>query len=596
MESLVKRFSAIIVLILGIAVICESLRLPYEATAGIYEDAAFWRKLGLTTLKRKLESSSVKNREDHKAKNIIIFIGDGMGMTTITAGRIYKGQVYGSNHGEEMSLTFDDFPHTGLAKTYNVDKQVPDSAGTATAMFCGVKTLYGVIGLDATCDIKDPAKGRIPSIMDWAQSVDKRTGIVTTTRITHATPASTYANVYDRDWECDSEIPKDMRDIHVDIARQLIDHAPGKHFNVIMGGGLSPMGSIHKEEKKTWNFTGNTEKVCSRSDGRNLVDEWLSMQANGSRNFVQNREELMNMDTQDTEHVIGLFRNNHLTYKIGAEDGEPELKDMVEQAIKVLQRPNSNGYVLMVEGGRIDQAHHQNYAHAAMQEVLEFDKAIETAQHLTSTDDTLIIVTADHSHAMTLNGYPERGNDILGFANKTGEKPYETLTYANGPGYDVHRKKSSDGSTSSNATWISVEELGSKRSEPTYRHMAAFKLKDETHGGEDVPVFASGPGSELIRGVFEQNYLAYVMSYAGCMGPAKNIDGSCYPKLNIDQKTEEHEPVETVEPVQPVQPIEPTSTQAQAKAESVVPKTSGQDVLSSWKLFTLLLCLICWKI
>lgn len=564
MGCLVKRSALMFVLFFVIVIECTGLRVPYEPATGMHEDAAHWRKVGIETLKKKLASSSVKDLEEHKAKNIIIFVGDGMGPTTITAGRIYKGQRYGSNNGEEVSLSFDEFPHTGLAKTYNVDKQVPDSAGTATAMFCGVKTLYGVVGFDSTCDVKDPAKGRIPSIMDWAQSVGKRTGIVTTTRITHATPASTYANSYDRDWECDSEIPADLRDIHVDIARQLVDHAPGKNLNVILGGGLMPMGCPHKFEKRTWNFTGNTEKVCTRSDGRNLVDEWLTMESNGSRTFVQTREQLMNMDVQDVEHVIGLFRNNHLTYKIGAEDGEPELKDMVEQAIKVLHRQHSNGYVLMVEGGRIDQAHHQNYAHAAMQEVLEFDKAVETAIHLTSTEDTLIIVTADHSHAMTFNGYPERGNDILGFANKTGERPYETLTYANGPGYDAHRNNASD-DASSNSTWIAVEKLGSKRNEPTYRHLAAFKLKDETHGGEDVPVFASGPGSELIRGVFEQNYLAYVMSYAGCMGPAKDIDNSCFPK-NIKHKS--------------------------VHASVTTSGAQKQELISYWKLFTSLFCFV----
>lgn len=607
MAKLVGRVSVVLLVLWGIASVCEGLRLPYEPPSGIHEDAAYWRKIGLQTLKKKLATSSVTNLEDHKAKNIIIFVGDGMGMTTITAGRIFKGQRYGSNNGEEVSLSFDDFPHTGLAKTYNVDKQVPDSAGTATAMFCGVKTLYGVVGLDTTCDINDPAKGRVPSIMDWAQSVEKRTGIVTTTRVTHATPASTYANSYDRDWECDSKIPEDIRNMHVDIARQLVDHAPGKHFNVVMGGGLKPMGAPHLNEKKTWNFTGDTETVCSRTDGRNLVDEWLAMQANGSRTFVQTREQLMSMDTQDIEHVIGLFRNNHLTYKIGAEDGEPELKDMVEQAIKVLHRPNSNGYVLMVEGGRIDQAHHQNYARAALQEVLEFDKAIETAMHLTSRDDTLIIVTADHSHAMTFNGYPVRGNDILGFANKTAnEKPYETLTYANGPGYDEHRKNNSvSGSTSSDNTWISVEELGHKRQNPTYRHMASFKLKDETHGGEDVVVFSSGPGSELIRGVFEQNYLAYVMSYAGCMGPAKDIDDSCYPKSNVEHKNLEtsgstsdshghgHSHIHSHS--------DDTNTghrHSHNHSDDDKDSTSGSEekFLGPWKLITAILCLLVWRV
>lgn len=185
---------------------------------------------------------------------------------------------------------------------------------------------------------------------------------------------------------------------------------------------------------------------------------------------------------------------------------------------------------MLVEGGRIDQAHHQNYAHAALHEVFEFDKAIEAALQNTNADETLIIVTADHSHSVTLNGYPKRGADILGFANKD-EDPlaYETIMYANGPGfYDHLNNDSSTIRSSPTSIWkpwtaMTTEE----RQSPTYRHMATVPLKDESHGGEDVIVFANGPGSSLIRGVFEQNYLAYVMSYAGCMGPVKNFDNTC---------------------------------------------------------------------
>lgn len=179
----------------------------------------------------------------------------------------------------------------------------------------------------------------------------------------------------------------------------------------------------------------------------------------------------------------------------------------------------------MVEGGRIDMAHHQNYAHAAMREVLELDMAVQAALDLTNEEETLIIVTADHSHAFTINGYPTRNNDILGFANKPEVNLiYETLSYANGPGYWEHLSNN----TNSSNIWIPLNMISAeKRNSPTYRHMAMMPLKDETHGGEEVIVFANGPGSSLIRGVFEQNYIAYAMSYAGCMGPAKFFDKTC---------------------------------------------------------------------
>uniref|UniRef100_A0A6P4DY60 Alkaline phosphatase n=1 Tax=Drosophila rhopaloa TaxID=1041015 RepID=A0A6P4DY60_DRORH len=191
--------------------------------------AEFWHKVGLTQLEKTIKQAQrVKDISyQKKARNIIVFIGDGMGISTISAGRIYKGQYLKHGHGEEETLVFDDFPNTGMAKTYNVDKQVPDSAGTATAIFSGSKTHYGAIGLDATRSKKDAQQGQVQSVMEWAQKEGKRTGIVTTTRITHATPSATYAHIYDRDWECDTEVPSESVGIHVDIARQLVENAPG---------------------------------------------------------------------------------------------------------------------------------------------------------------------------------------------------------------------------------------------------------------------------------------------------------------------------------------------------------------------------------
>lgn len=205
---------------------------------------------------------------------------------------------------------------------------------------------------------------------------------------------------------------------------------------------------------------------------------------------------------------------------------------MVDAAIDNLEH-GSNGFVLMVEGGRIDQAHHQNHARLALEEAVEFDDAVRMALQRTKPEETLIIVTADHSHALTLNGYPERGNDILGFGNKPNVAPYETLTYANGPGYWTHRSNDTDGKT-----WIRVETLDeNERRAATYRHQAMLPLPDETHGGEDVPVYAHGAASQLIRGVFEQNYIAYAISYAACIGPAHIYNLQCNNSKEIFDKS-----------------------------------------------------------
>lgn len=113
---------------------------------------------------------------------------------------------------------------------------------------------------------------------------------------------------------------------------------------------------------------------------------------------------------------------------------EPTLVEMVEAAVEVLSK-GENGYYLFVEGGNIDWAHHDNFAHLALDETVMLSKAVARAVEMTSRDDTLIVVTSDHSHTMTLNGYPPRGSDILGHPKTAnGDKmPYSTLSYANGP-------------------------------------------------------------------------------------------------------------------------------------------------------------------
>uniref|UniRef100_A0A8D8NPQ0 Alkaline phosphatase n=1 Tax=Culex pipiens TaxID=7175 RepID=A0A8D8NPQ0_CULPI len=491
------------------------------------DDARFWRYQAESYLKHVLQYAD-NAKGAGVAKNIIIFVGDGMGVASLSTGRIYKGQL-ANRSGEEEMLSFDHFPYTGFSKTYNTDRQVPDSAGTATALFSGIKTKYGVLGVDHTVTETTETAASVSSFMEWAQSVGKRTGIVTTTRVTHATPAATFAHSFNRNWECDAKIPDGLKNRTKDIALQMVENAPGSKFNVILGGGRACFGAAIPEQLKSKIvFNGTMEKNCWRKDGRNVAEEWLDSKNGTSAAYVTNTAQLMNAPVDEMDHLLGLFADTHMTYETlrdTSNEGEPSLSDMTERAIRVLRRKHSNGFVLMVEGGRIDHAHHQNFAHLALAEVVEMDRAVERALGMVDLEDTLVIVTADHSHAMTFNGYPDRGNDILGFGNRPDKLPYETITYANGPGFRLHRVNDSSSEPADYATWIPVRNLD--RNEVTYRHLSAFPLEDETHGGEDVAVFAAGPGSGLVRGTFEQNFIAYVMSYAGCMGPARKLNEGC---------------------------------------------------------------------
>jgi len=201
-------------------------------------------------------------------------------------------------------------------------------------------------------------------------------------------------------------------------------------------------------------------------------------------------------------------------------DGQPSLEQMVTKTIKILQK-NKNGFVLIVEGGRIDHAHHNNKAKIALEEVVAMEKAVVKAFSMTNPKETLIIVTADHSHSFTMNGYPKRGNPIEGISDVTPEGfPYQTLSYMNGPGYTYHRLNETGNSTSTLNTWRNLNlTTAAENLDRQTSHFAAIWAKDETHGGEDVPVYATGPMGHLFHGVHEQTHVAFSMAYSACIGP-----------------------------------------------------------------------------
>jgi alkaline phosphatase len=141
------------------------------------DDKEYWHNYNLNYLKK---ISSSYSGDSRVAKNVILFIGDGMSLATVASGRVMKGQLEGKS-GEETELVFENFPQLGMAKTYNTDSQVPDSAATATALFSGIKTSIRTVGLNPASK-EATESDRLRNIMDWAQEEGKRTGIVTTTR------------------------------------------------------------------------------------------------------------------------------------------------------------------------------------------------------------------------------------------------------------------------------------------------------------------------------------------------------------------------------------------------------------------------------
>lgn len=437
-------------------------------------------------------ASTTQDQADGKARNVILFIGDGMGISTVTAARIYAGQKLGQS-GEEYVLPFETFQNVALVKTYNTNAQVSDSAGTASAMHTGFKTQIGFLGIGPEAKRGDCLSGKPYEQALLGEQVKARglaLGIVSTARITHATPAAVYARSTERDWESDAAIPASQRGLGCDdIARQLVD----ADFDVALGGGRAAFFGPDKGGRRLVGDADLPARWAARTGG-SYVETAAAMTA-----------------APMGKPLLGIFSPSHMTYTVDRtpDTTEPTLTGMTAEAVRRLDK-DPDGYYLMVESGRIDHGHHGGQAGYALEETVEFARAIQWAIDNTDPAETLILVTADHGHVFTISGYPRRGNDILGLVvppegggedgGDTGGgpllaadgKPYTTLSYANGPGAVAI---GTEGGRSMPDTGVKA------------RQQALIPLGSETHSGEDVALYAQGPGAERVRGVIEQNLI-----------------------------------------------------------------------------------------
>ncbi len=458
------------------------------------------------------------------AKNVILFIGDGMGVSTVTAARILEGQLRGEP-GEENVLSFEKLPYVALSKTYNTNQQTPDSAGTMTAMMTGVKTKAGVIAVNqyVTRGDCDSSKGNeLTTFLEQAEEAGLSTGVVTTARLTHATPAATYAHSPERDWEDDHDLTEEAKANGCkDIARQLIEFPHGDGLEVAMGGGRRSF------LPRTMTDPEDDGQYGERDDGRNLAQEWVEQYENAA--WAWNKEQFDVIDPDEVDHLLGLFERSHMEYEYDRPNdtgGEPSLSEMTAKAVDVLAK-NKKGFFLHVESGRIDHGHHAGNARRALIDTIEFANAVKVAMEKTDPRDTLIIVTADHSHVFTIAGYPTRGNPILGKVisnDGDGESenaptlaadglPYSTLGYANGRGF--HLLPTGGDPVYDEPINTGRADLSSvDTTDEGFHQEALVPLDSETHAGEDVAVYAGGPAAHLLHGVQEQNVIYHVMRAA----------------------------------------------------------------------------------
>jgi len=417
-------------------------------------------------------------------KNVIFFLGDGMGPATTTAARIYKV-------GEAGLLTMDTLPRTARIKTFSKDAQTTDSAPSMSAYMTGVKMNNEVIAMSSdtvaskpTADFTSTCTGgtAVTTLLELAKAKSKAVGAVTTTRITHATPAATYAHVCHRDAEND-------------IAAQAVPGGTG--YNASLMDGVDVLLGGGKKFFVPKNISGG-----KRPDGRDLTAEFVT----AGYTYVETRSALNALNPATTTKLVGLFHMDHMDYELDRKNkalDQPSLAEMTAKAIEVLSK-NANGYFLMVEGGRIDHALHGTNAKRVMEDTVAFDEAIQRALDKVDLSNTLIVVTADHDHTMVINGYARKGNPILDIVRdyKTGQPAldadghtYTALVFGNGANRPDTRADLFSGNLNSTQVLHDdyLQEVGVRLGGPG----------SETHGGGDVKLLATGPGSEAFPGTLE---------------------------------------------------------------------------------------------
>lgn len=449
---------------------------------------------------------------DTRAKNIIFFLGDGMGINTLTAARIYAV-------GEDGELTIDTLPESAFVKTFSNDAQVTDSAASMSAYMTGVKQNNGVISMssdtrsispaaDASgnkqvsrCQDGQTANGRpMPTLAELAKARGMAAGVVTTTSVTDATPAATYAHA------C-------HRKVESDIAAALVPGGAGYNaalgangLDLVFGGGAQFFAPVAQGGK--------------RADGRNLVAE---LQARGWR-YAADTAQLQAL-APNGQPAIGLFAQNHFTYEAARDAArQPALADMTAKAIDILSR-NPNGFFLMVEGGLIDHALHATLAKRALQETVSYNAALKTAIDKMNAIDpglkhTLIVATADHDHTLLINGYsPRTGKTtptnpgVLGLVRSLPDNkirldkdgaPFTILGFGTGE----HRIQ---GSRKDVKLTDEITAADDYHQEAVVR----TRLGAETHGGADVYLGAIGANAELFRGTIDNTRVFNLIKTAG---------------------------------------------------------------------------------
>ncbi len=514
-----------------------------------------------------------------EAKNVIFFLGDGMGPVTVTASRIYK-------YGEAGKLNMEQLTRSARIKTYSNDAQTTDSAPSMAAYTTGIKMNNEVLA--STPDTKAnnssnaayvsgsntlcPATGNgssVPTILEMAKAAGKAVGAVTTARVTHATPAATYSHICHRDGEnniaaqmvptCDNTKCVDSAVSPLSAATRFntaLTKGTDVGLDVLLGGGLRhylPKGAAGASRTDTTNLLNELQ-----TSGYTVIAPVDSITAPTTSTTSAQKQAataaFRAVNAATTNKLVGFFTRSHMSYELDRVTAEePSLAEMSTKAVDILSK-NSNGFYLMVEGGRIDHALHDTSAKRALVDTIAFDDAIKAVLAQMEAKDpglknTLILVTADHDHTMAFNGYGKRTGattatqaGVLGLVKNviTGQpdpdvrgsataKPYPILVFGNGgtgappeggASTCTATGKGGPGGAVSCAPVRGVDRpvlTDADTSSDNYHQPVNVPFAgtgSETHGGGDVTLFGKGAGVGLVKGTMDNTKVFNIQKQA----------------------------------------------------------------------------------
>jgi alkaline phosphatase len=466
------------------------------------------------TEKANVEWDAFATPAGRKAKNVILFIGDGMSMAHRTAARILSKGITEGRYGGELAI--DDMPYMALVSTAGTDSVITDSANSMTAYTTGHKSCLNALGVYCANNKRSLDHPKVETIAELAKrKLGVAVGVVTDTEIEDATPAGMVAHTRLR-----ADFPH--------IVRMFYDVQP----DVIMGGG-------------TPYFLPKSDAKGKRPDEENYIAKFEQ----AGYAFVTNASELRAAaEKSETRRLLGLFNDGNLD---GALDlkflkkgtvtkfpNQPDLTDEVRAALQILSR-NDNGFVLMVEAGLIDKYSHNLDWERAVYDTIMLDNAVQVAKDFAAVrNDTLIIVVPDHAHPISLVGtYDDAAGSTLreklqtyGAAKFPNYPPPDREGYP--PSVDVSRRLAlvfaayPDFCDAGKPNLAGPNDLAKASPNEVYcapgtalrvGNLSMFAHAG-VHSGDDVVLTATGPGAEMFHGHIDNTMVFRAMALALGLG------------------------------------------------------------------------------